>query len=579
MNEENRLTFLDLFSGIGGFRRGMELAGHKCLGFCEYDRFARASYISMHCITEEQRTYLATLDFKKRQKEILKEEYLNNEWYSEDIRKVTGENVPKVDMWTAGFPCLVAGTLITTSEGVKPIEDIQVGEMVLTHKNRFQRVLKTMVSVKRGIYTLKVQGSPVTEVTGNHRFYVRYRNRVLDSKTKAWKIEWSDPEWKAIKEFTGKEYVLFPCNNEAENPLQLSEMECWLVGRYIADGHLEIYRKKPGAYNRVSFCIGNKKRDEFERMTSNIKMYTHEKIGCASYVTRDKRIFSLCEFCGRRAFDKKIPGFIMNLPQKLLETFLDGYMAGDGCFTNGWYQATTISKVLAYQLGQCIQKVYKNPYINVVMNRKEKVAYFRNKRYKIKPFYHIRFHKEYRRLARGYYHEDNLWMPVRKLSLNAERIETVYNMEVENDNSYTANNMGLHNCQDISIAGNQLGFDGDRSSLFFEIIRILQEQKEEDRPEWIILENVKNILSIKGGWVFARILLALDECGYNCEWQVFNTKNFGIPQNRDREDSVEIEQMGQRDRDNRKNLNQYRVYDPKGLAPCLNKMDGGAENR
>lgn len=48
------LTFIDWFSGIGGFRRGMELAGHKCVGFCEFDKYAVMSYTSMHLITEER---------------------------------------------------------------------------------------------------------------------------------------------------------------------------------------------------------------------------------------------------------------------------------------------------------------------------------------------------------------------------------------------------------------------------------------------------------------------------------------------------------------------------------------------
>ena len=69
------MKFLDWFAGIGGFRRGMEIAGHKCVGFCEFDKFATASYTSMHLITEEQREYLSTLPLKQRQKEILKEEY------------------------------------------------------------------------------------------------------------------------------------------------------------------------------------------------------------------------------------------------------------------------------------------------------------------------------------------------------------------------------------------------------------------------------------------------------------------------------------------------------------------------
>ena len=45
------MKFIDFFAGIGGFRKGMELAGHECVGFCEFDKFATASYTSMHLIT------------------------------------------------------------------------------------------------------------------------------------------------------------------------------------------------------------------------------------------------------------------------------------------------------------------------------------------------------------------------------------------------------------------------------------------------------------------------------------------------------------------------------------------------
>jgi DNA (cytosine-5)-methyltransferase 1 len=99
------MTFIDLFAGVGGFRRGLELAGHKCVGFCEFDKFAVASYTSMHLITDEQRKYLATLDLKKRQKEILKDEYRNGEWYSSDIRSVRADDVPRADCWCFGAPC------------------------------------------------------------------------------------------------------------------------------------------------------------------------------------------------------------------------------------------------------------------------------------------------------------------------------------------------------------------------------------------------------------------------------------------------------------------------------------------
>nr|UVX37525.1 MAG: C-5 cytosine-specific DNA methylase [Bacteriophage sp.] len=93
------MKFIDFFAGIGGFRRGMELAGHECIGFCEFDKFATASYISMHLLTDEQRKTLEDIPIKKRQKEILKEEYRNGEWYANDIRRVNaGAKQPIIPM-------------------------------------------------------------------------------------------------------------------------------------------------------------------------------------------------------------------------------------------------------------------------------------------------------------------------------------------------------------------------------------------------------------------------------------------------------------------------------------------------
>jgi len=99
------MKFIDWFAGIGGFRRGMELAGHECVGFCEFDRFAVASYTSMHLLTDSQRDYLLSLPLKQRQKEILNEEYRNGEWYAADIRSVRAADIPKSDCWCFGAPC------------------------------------------------------------------------------------------------------------------------------------------------------------------------------------------------------------------------------------------------------------------------------------------------------------------------------------------------------------------------------------------------------------------------------------------------------------------------------------------
>lgn len=89
-------------------------------------------------------------------------------------------------------------------------------------------------------------------------------------------------------------------------------------------------------------------------------------------------------------------------------------------------------------------------------------------------------------------------------------------------------------CQDISIAGKQEGFDGERSSLFYGVTKLIRELKKEDKPELLFIENVKNLLSVNDGFDFLRLQVELDEIGYNLEWDVLNSKYFRVPQNRER---------------------------------------------
>ena len=85
-------------------------------------------------------------------------------------------------------------------------------------------------------------------------------------------------------------------------------------------------------------------------------------------------------------------------------------------------------------------------------------------------------------------------------------------------------------CQAFSIAGKRKGFDDTRGTLFFEIARILRAKK----PRLFLLENVKGLLSHDSGNTFKTIISTLTELGYDLQWQVLNSKNFGVPQNRER---------------------------------------------
>lgn len=153
-------------------------------------------------------------------------------------------------------------------------------------------------------------------------------------------------------------------------------------------------------------------------------------------------------------------------------------------------------------------------------------------------------------------------------------------------------------CQAFSIAGNQLGFEDARGTLFYEIARAAEQVK----PRYLFLENVRNLLSHDKGKTFERMLKILDELGYDAEWQVLNSKNFGVPQNRERvfiighlrgecpyrvfpirrEDEKlntngEIKQIGNIGKSDNFGGNPQvtRVYDINGIPPTLNTMQGG----
>lgn len=89
-------------------------------------------------------------------------------------------------------------------------------------------------------------------------------------------------------------------------------------------------------------------------------------------------------------------------------------------------------------------------------------------------------------------------------------------------------------CQDISIGGNKTGFNGNRSSLFFAVTRLIREAREEDKPNYLFIENVRNLFSVNQGFDFLKLQIELAQIGYDCEWQLLNSRDFGVPQNRER---------------------------------------------
>lgn len=506
------MKFIDFFAGIGGFRRGMELAGHECVGFCEFDKFATASYTSMHLLTQEQREFLDKMPLKQRQKEILKEEYRNGEWYANDIRRVYAGDIPKADCWCFGFPCFVRGTYILTEKGYIPIENVSVGDRVLTHKGRWKTVTSVMQRDNARVWNVNGFGILPTGTTAEHPYYV---TRV------------SEPiEFKPVKELNDSYYSTMVLPDEEPN--EYSKEIWWIIGRYIADGWRVRRQDRPRG-GRIVFAVSDKKREEFEHRLSEANLhgtYTEERT-CGKYHVCNNQLYEYLGIFGEYAYGKRIPREALCLPREKAEYFYNGYMSGDG--RNDREEATSTSAAVI--LGMCIiaQRLGK-PVPAVYYTKRDSKCTIEGRECKQRDTYTFRIsNKSVKGYYRGRYVCRKLYQPT-----ESDQYETVYNLSVEEDESYIANGAIVHNCQDISVAGKQLGFQGNRSSLFFRVMYLIGQLEEENRPTYLFIENVKNLLSVNGGWDFARLLIEMEQGGYDAEWQVLNSKDFGVPQNRER---------------------------------------------
>lgn len=336
------------------------------VNFCEFDKYAVKSYCAIHNVDES----------------------LN----LGDITKVDETKLKPFNMICGGSPCFVKGTKVYTNTGYKNIEDISIGDSVLTHTGKFQKVIKIGNKFSDDIYELKAQGILNTRVTGNHPYYIRTSKQKWNNAGRSYDRVFTNPEWKSVKDITKNDYIGIP---------------------------LQLYFKNEGRLLNV--------------------------------------------------FEKHNSGTII---------------------------------------------------------------------------------------------DDIIWLPVRTIK-KLDYPSQVYNLEVENDNSYTANNAIVHNCQDFSVAGKQKGsvwtckdcgheynpltvhwskrgkcpqcnssnIEKTRSSLLVEYLRVIRANK----PNFGIYENVKNIVGKQfRDTTFKLFEDELHEYGYNTYWKILNSKNYGIPQNRER---------------------------------------------
>ena len=475
------LKVLSLFSGIGAFEKALKNIGKdfELVNYCEIDKYASNAYSQIHHVSEDL-----------------------NLW---DVTKIDTSKLQGIDLVTYGFPCVPRGYKIKTDNGYKNIEDIKVNDLVLTHTNTYQHVLKTMNRLSDHINHIKCVGCEDLQLTDEHPLYVLRNNEFC---------------WIKAKDLNKLDYITYNINTNSIKT-DIPDNALWLLGRYIADGY-----KEKNTPNRPVFAIGKAKVEEFEQHLKDYS-YTvfHADRSAIEYRITDDYLCELIKNLPTGSINKQIPQWVIDLPKEQLEIFYRGYFSGDGHSRKDrdLEMFCTVSKELYLALQEIIIKLYNVvPTVSIRHdNRKDTFNDTYNAQYSFNP-------KNQKVI------NDRICVPIKEVTRETKEIE-VFNFEVEKDNSYTVNNVIVHNCQDISIAGKQRGFtdeDGQqtRSGLFFEALRIITDLQ----PQYAIAENVKALTSNAFNDEFETVIKSLADAGYNNYYSVLNAKDYGIPQNRER---------------------------------------------
>lgn len=410
--------------------------------------------------------------------------------------KSEGFGLPVLEAMSVGTPvlhCVPPETLVATIKGWKPICEIKEGDLVLTHKGRFRRVTKVFKRRYRGkLIGIKPRGLNRTIwFTPEHPILTSIMSKKHDAKKKLWYAsteKWhrlcgkNTLAWTMAKDITYNHVLIVP-RIKTENvvidvkkyvkdvkevdgyvyPIGRNQYGCeyvrpdwhgisavinpsdeWmrLFGYYISEGC-----ESKGS---VQFCLGSKDIAIIEDIT---KMFDNAKVRKTKENTILVNVYNrplldlLKGLFGYGAKNKQIPLWLLQLPEEKLRELLRGLVLGDGCITTAWWgrkriMYTTVSEKLALSIFMLTAKLgYPLP---ITWDTKGRRGHILNGS---SSYFDWLANDEGRQRKASYckFDDEYVYLPIREI-VEREYDSYVYNLEVEEDNSYVVEGVAVHNC-------------------------------------------------------------------------------------------------------------------------------------
>lgn len=391
----------------------------------------------------------------------------------QDVKTLHGSQFRNADLILASPPCFVADTLILTARGLVPIPEVLAGDLVLTHRKRWRRVLRTGSTIAPTVVARGYGGS--LQGTAEHPIYAR-RNEggfsVWDKKQKApvnVSKKLGGPGWIPLANVGGCHWASpasFDPLPVPELPNSLADVPefWWIVGRWVGDGWVRL-RGGTGSGDEVIICCGHSEADDLEAhlaafaprrgqraQTGELHWRrVHDRTVTKFHAASNSFARWLVTHFGRGAAGKSWPAWALGMGEGNRRAMLEGYASADGHEgrdgTQRVIRTATASKRLA--IGTRLLAASLGASSNLHFTKRPATCRIEGRTVRQRDTWTASWTPDSGSNRLVERENGFLWGKVREVK-PAQESARVWNLEVDEDNSYVADGIVVHNCQEFS---------------------------------------------------------------------------------------------------------------------------------
>jgi len=382
---------------------------------------------------------------------------------SNSVKKTGTVNLPEPDEKVLGghAVCCLPNTTVITNQGLVPIENVKIGDFVLTHSGAFKKVTgRYCRDIEEMIYRIKNNFGEDLLVTKEHPLYAkRYSWQTKLTQTQQHGLMTEMVQW-IRADCLGKGALLYQPiyeNTEIFPNIPYEDDFFELLGMYIGDGNIAIrYSKNKNVKSmKLRFTLGKDYPELIDRCEKLLRMYSKNKVSeyhyknCLIITCYDtklaKKVGELCGF----AHNKKIDWKILTAPISLQKKLIRGWYETDGCDIENGISIFTSKKNLLEEMTFILKRL---KLIFFIQRRKSRISKINGKFCNCNAAFNVSIMSldsdmnQKRTKHRGIYEKQYLISKITNVPVSEYYKGKVYNLEVENDQSYTANGIAVHNC-------------------------------------------------------------------------------------------------------------------------------------